>query len=817
MRSAIALALLCAFSVIAQTPPTTPIAPPRVIKPTIAGLTANATATVDAFGVPRIEASSLLDAVRLEGWLHARDRFLQMDAMRRTAGGDLAALAGEVAITSDIIHRTKRLREVAQTVLDAIPANHRALLDAYTEGVNARLQAAPPPEYRVLGATPRKWRSLDCVLVTLVMVDMLVSSEGTERAQSIFRECYSPALASFLFEVRGPCEAMLLPDASDASIEHGCVAAPLPSAAIIDLRNASDGPTSNAQTPEKSPTPGSNAFAISGSRTKDGRAILGNDMHLMLTAPGIWYRVEIDCGECMLVGVSLPGVPGVVAGTNGHIAWGFTNLTADLADLTRLEPVADDPLAYATADGSEKLLAEEVTIEVGRGGKPFTFTAYRSSLGPIVGTDADPRAQYIGKDTDGVRLALQSSATTARCIDFRLFDIYSARRVEDAIPIAADWGGAPQNFLVADSAGSIGWTVTGHLPLRQGGTRPKSSRDASARWQHFMESSAKPRIVNPPSGVLTSANNLPCSSELLPLGCEFDQGDRAFQMREVLRSKSDWTESELLRVQLDTRSRRLERWRDAIVKTLAQSTDDATTVSLLRAWDGLTSKDSTAISILDEFRRAFARRVDRPIRQVVAAQLSREGATTLADRLRAAPGSAIEDEAALRVCEVQAPHWLISEFSTWEAFVAAMLREAIVHSTKTDGSLWRHGELNRAEISHPLASALGPASVLASMPADEFAGHPTAPCVLGPNFGASERMIVSPNHLEDAILQTPAGQTGMPGSAHFRDLHEAWVKGAPFPLLPQLPRGSSQAATPSLQAEELIHARPRAALTPSNR
>lgn len=808
-------AWLLAFGLLApalaqEQPPAVAITP-RLIKPTITGLIAPATATFDVFGVPRIEADSLVDAACLEGWVHARDRFLQMDALRRTAGGDLAELAGDLAKTSDIIHRTKRLRECADVILASIPAKHRALLDAYTNGVNARLRAVAPQEYRLLGVQPRMWRSVDCILVTLAMADMLVNSEATERAQSVFRESYAPELAQFLFEVRGAYEAPLLPDATDREIAQGWLPPLMPSAEVIDLRLAKEPRVeeSREDSAGKSPTPGSNAFAVSGKRTKDGRAILGNDMHLMLSAPGIWYRIEIACAECTLVGVSLPGVPGIIAGTNGHIAWGFTNLTADLADLTRLEPVEGDALACETATGVEKIIGEEITIEIGRGGKPFSFTAYRTSFGPIIGDASDPRAQYIGKDVDGVRLALQSSATDPRCIDMELFDLYSAKSVEEAIPIAAGWGGAPQNFLVADSAGSIGWTVTGNLPLRDAGNRPKSSRDPTARWTQFMASDAKPRIINPPSGVLTSANNLPCAQELLPLGCEFDQGDRAFRLRALLRARFDWTESELLKVQFDTRSLRLDRWRNAILATLAGSDFDKTIIALLREWDGTASKDSQAISILDEFRHAIARRLDRPIRQVVAAQLRRDGRDALAERLRVAPGLAVEDEAALRVCEEHPAHWLIPEFTTWESFVDAMLREAIVHSTKGDGSLWRHGELNRAEIAHPFAAALGPAAALASMPADEFAGHPTTPCVLGPNFGASERMIVSPAHLEDAILETPAGQCGMPGSPHFRDLHQAWVEGAAFPLLPQLPRANAAASTPPKVVEEVVQAKPK--------
>ena len=799
MLAQLCIALLVTASVAAHAQDAAP-APPRTIKPSIRGLHAPATATFDAFGVPRIEAESLRDAACLQGWVHARDRFLQMDALRRTSGGDLAALAGEMAISSDIIHRTKRLRECADAALLTLPAAHRELLDAYTAGVNARIAAVPPAEYQLLGVKPRAWRAVDCMLVTLVMVDMLVASEGTERMQSVFRQCYSDRLATFLFDVRGPFEALLLPD---APITTDCTPAALPSADVIDLRLAKEPvkpDVSQGATPDKAPTPGSNAFAVAGTRTKDGRAILGNDMHLMLTAPGIWYRIEMRCPECMLVGVSLPGVPGIVAGTNGKIAWGFTNLTADLADLTRLEPVAGDANAFATPMGIETIIEEETTIEVGRGGKPFTFTARHTSLGPIVGDDSDARTQFIGKDADGVRLALQSIATDPRCIDMRLFDLYTASTVQEAIPIAADWGGAPQNFLVADADGSIGWTVTGRIPLREGGARSKSSLDANARWQHFMPSATKPFIINPPSGILTSANNLPCSHELLPLGCEFDQGDRAYRIRELLRARSDWTEPELLRVQFDARSRRLERWRDAILATLATGDFDAKTIGLLKAWDGTASKDSQAISILDEFRRAFARRLDRPIRQVIAAKLRENGDSALAQRLQQAPGIAIDDEAALRVCEAREPHWMIPEFDSWQSFVAAMLQEAIVHSTKGDGTLWRHGELNQAEISHPLAAGLGPAAALASMPKDEFAGHPTAPLVLTPSFGASERMIVSPKHLHDAILQTPAGQTGLPGSPHFRDLHHAWLTGEAFPLLPQLD---------GKPAEEIVQAKPK--------
>ncbi len=731
----------------------------KTTRAAVAALAAPVEVDLDPAAIPTIRGGSREDVVRAEGWMHARDRFLQMDLARRQISGELGELFPE-GLALDRSARPLGMRAVARAAVERLPADDRALLAAYADGVNARLESEAPLEYRMLRVSPAPWRPEDTLLVQLGMAKYLDSSAEADLERAGLFATLAPDVARFLAGTEGALSMSVDGSALPAAM-------PLPAADRLDLRRPR-GSASGSRAPSEA-NPGSNAFAVAGSRTVDGRAIVGNDMHLMLTAPGIWYRVVLEWPGGSMAGLSLPGVPLIVQGTNGAITWAFTNLTADLSDLLLLEIDPDDPGRYLTTEGSQAFEIEEVTL--GRAPRTETLTIRRSRFGPVIGTTPDGRA-----------LALRWLFHDPTAIDCGLFRLADARSLEEALDAARDWHGPPQNFLVGDGGGRIGWTIAGSLPDRDLlSPAPLPARLAPA-WRGVLDPMRKPRIVDPESGVLTSGNQLairPDGPLAASMGFTEAPGDRAFRMRELISARRGWTEAELHGVQLDTYSHRLIRWRDAIVALVPDSIDDETARAAraqLVAWNGFVEVDACAPEILDACRRA--------LRQQLAGALGTEATTGMSD------------EAMLRMLESRAPHLAPDPKGDWNSVAQRFLVRAASETRvatpepaagpRNESVAFRtRGDSNISLIRHPAADSLGPAARIAEMPRVPLPGHPTCVRVQTPAFGASERSVISPAHPRDAILVTPAGQAGMPTSPHFRDLHAAWQRGQAFPYLPR--------------------------------
>ena len=214
---------------------------------------------------------------------------------------------------------------------------------------------------------------------------------------------------------------------------------------------------------------------MAGTRTADGRAILASDPHLGLTLPGAWYRIRMTWPDHDLVGLSIPGIPGVIIGSNGHVAWGFTNLTGDLQDLIQLELHPDDPGRYRTADGWEPF-GEAIEVTEVRGSDPVSRPLRTTRWGVVNGTYRDAR----GVEQDAV---VEWAGLHPELCNFKLFELEEARTLEDALAVLGPWYGPPQNAVVAAADGRVGYAITGFLPDRGelDGRRPTDSGTVPSR------------------------------------------------------------------------------------------------------------------------------------------------------------------------------------------------------------------------------------------------------------------------------------------------------------------------------------------------
>lgn len=751
----------------------------------LSGLGASATAEFDASGVPTISAKNLEDAVRAQGFVHARDRYFQMDMTRRFAAGRMAELVGPAALGYDRANRRYRLAAVAERVLHDLPAEHRAILAAYTEGVNAGLRSmpAPPPEYGFIWSRPQEWQERDCILVMLSMFRTLSLGDRFERSRHVMRTALNSSLEAFLTPETERFDA---PHAAQGEPSDYAPAA-IPGPEVIDLRaDARDVENAYAvdvlvRREDDLRGMGSNNWAIAGSRTADGRAILANDMHLVLNVPNTWYRVRMRWGDAdeqkQVCGVSLPGVPLIAAGSNTHLAWGFTNVTGDFEDFIIVEPDPQDPQRYLTPEGSEAFTEEREEILIrGAPSEPITLRVTR--WGAVIDRD------FAGRD-----LVLKWIAFEPGCVNIALLDLAHARTLEEGVQVARRWYGPPQNVLLASSDGRIAWVMSGWIPRRRGfdGTVPVSWARGDVSWAGKLDEADRPVLIDPPSGMLFTANNrtLPLEQARL-IGRHWASGVRARRIAELLSAKTVLDERDLLAIQLDTRAGMYDFYRDLALEVTEHASAEARgpdadrllleAKGIIRRWDGTASADEPGYLLLRDFQMRLAGAVLRPL---------------LAPCTKLDRGFRyywwLDEEPVRRILEERPQHLIPPPYTSWEALIARVWIDTLtdIDARFPDRGLqtpW--GEANRAEIQHPLSIAVPALSRLLDMPRDPLPGDFSTVRVSSHAFGASERMVVSPGREVNGVFHMPAGQSGHFLSPHYADGHEAWVHGRDTPFLP---------------------------------
>ena len=746
------------------------------------GLVGPVTVERDAQGVPTIRGRSRRDIARAQGYVHAQERFFQMDLLRRAAAGELAELLGAPLLTQDRDLRRHRFRTLAATALDRLDPVARALVDAYTDGVNAGLEdlRTRPFEYFVLRQKPEPWRPVDSLLVIYAMfLDLSRSGIRTDLMRGVAADVLPPELADFLQPRGCRWEAPLMGPAGELP--------PLPGPEVMDLRDTETAPAEVAPTepPPVAPraeTAGSNSWAVAGALTAHGGALLANDMHLGLRLPNIWYRMRLEWpaadGPRSCVGVTLPGVPALVVGSNEHVAWGFTNSYGDWLDLVVLQTDPADSNRYLTPEGwaTCERIPEIITV---KGAAPDTLWIRQTCWGPVWTVDHLRRPLVLcwtAHDPDAVNLGLVA--------------LEDCTTVTEAVATAAAAGIPPQSFICADQAGGIAWTIAGAMPRRLGwdGRTPVSWADGACRWDGFLTPEEHPRVVNPPEGRLWSANTRAAAGPALAVVGDggYGLGARAQQIRDALRALDRPDERDLLAVQLDDRALFLESWRDLVLAVLAQrdpnadgeqATARAAFAQIVdRDWEGRAVPGSVAYRLMDTCIR----------RLVTLVYDGLTAACVTADAEFDARWLSYRYAVVWELLSARPAHMLPPEFADWDALVLEAV-DRTMEAAAGDGrdlAAYTWGAYNTVAVAHPFADVLPLVGRRLAAPARRLPGGSHMPRVQHPRFGASERLVVSPGREEEALFHMPGGQSGHPLSPFFLAGHQAWVEGRPTPLLP---------------------------------
>lgn len=724
----------------------------------------------DALGTVTIDAHSRLDAIRALGFVHGQERFFEMDLMRRLAAGELAALLGVDAVDMDRKQRVHRMRARMQTQMTRLGPDDIEQLQAYADGINAGLDAlgARPWAYWLLQQKPQAWRPEDSLLAGMAMYFDLQGGDNEEELALWFaRDHLPPAIYSLLAHAGSDHDAPL-----DGRIAGN---AELPGPDEVDVSSFKPDQGADDELVDDPLSPGSNNFAVAGNLTADGRALVADDMHLGLAAPNIWFRarlryadVKAPGGWVDVQGFTLPGLPAVVVGSNGHIAWGFTNSYADTMDWR-----VETPCSEEQQNDCAPLRQFEERIEVANS-KPVDLTVEESDWGPVL--------KHAGDEDERV-LTLRWVAHLPDAINLGLSQFAAAASVDEALA-AADTTAVPaQNLVVGDADGRIAWRILGVLPARATGCRPErpmENADYAACPPWPATTRGHPVIRSPQMDRLWTANARVVSGEALErLGDGgYALGARAAQIRDSLLAADSFDEQALLDIQLDDRALFLAPWHALLMNRadVAQSPALQTLADAAKTWGGRAAVDSASYRLVRHWRLAVHDLIDRG--------LTAPAREALDGSIISVPGFS---EGVVWPLVTQRPaHLLPPDYGRWDDLfeqAAQIVRDDLEDAGPLTEHTW--GERNTSHICHPLAVAVPIVGRrFLCMPHQPLPGDSHMPRVQGVGMGASQRMVVAPGNEAAGIIHMPGGQSGHPLSPFWGAGHSDWAEGRPSPFLP---------------------------------
>ncbi len=669
----------------------------------------------DERNIPHIEAASWSDAVFLQGFVTAQDRFWQMDALRRLASGTLAEIIGASALPLDLEARRFRIARLAAIHYRLMPPADRAVLDTYARGVNFYLSEYRnrlPLEFHLLNYQPRPWAPEDSILCSLQMYRTLTQSWRDDLRKQNLLTGGNPAMVNQLFPVRAGNEI----------------------------------------------APGSNSWTISGRHTASGKPILANDPHLDYTVPATWYQVHLRAPGLDVTGVSLPGIPCVIVGHNRQIAWGVTNLGYDVEDLylERLDPKSG---RYEYQGHTEQAVLERERINV-RGSKPIQFEQWVTRHGPVILRERN------------VFLSLRWTAAEAGSFEFPFLDIDRATNWDQFTAALKRFPGPGQNFVYADTAGNIGYHVTGRLPIRPdfNGDVVLDGSSGKFEWFGFIPFDQLPAYYNPSGGIIVTANQNPFPATYsFRVSGGFAPPYRSNQIRALLTAHDGWKPKDMLAVETDVYS--------PFCTFLAHQ--------LTAAFDAKHPKSPELAEAIAELRRWKGQMEIGQASPILTTLVYYHLRAALADK--ASPGKGNTYVYQMAPSAIQ--NILASGAQGWTKDKDKMLLDALTAAIADGAKLqspnvhrWDYGQFHNLEIDNPVDGKLPLIGRYFNIGPVPMSGSSTSVKQVNGKLGPSMRFIADLSDWDDSLNNITTGESGHILSRHYKDQWNAYYYGTSFPM-----------------------------------
>jgi len=737
----------------------------------IAGLSAPVSVLRDAQGAPHIRAANLHDLLFAQGYIAAQDRLWQMDILRRSAFGELAEIVGPGAVEHDRQQRLLLFRSTAERAREALPSVTREQFEDYARGVNAFIAGHRdhlPIEFRLLRYAPRSWTADDSLALGLFLNQML--THGPYRRQ-LARE-------KILAKLGPELTADLYPNSSWHDHPPGAEAKTLEQEPLHEDEDDEDAPSVVRTTLERAGSEwlsvglrgGSNDWVVSGAHTVSGKPLLSNDMHLMQQMPSLWYEAQLEIAGAAgfdVAGFTLPGLPFVLVGHNQRIAWGVTNLGADVEDL--FIETFNSQGEHRTPEGWQQAEVRHETIHV-RGKPDVALDVVITRHGPVI-------SDLIPGETR--KLALQwAPLKDPAFLTYPFFEVDSAQNWEEFRRALSAMGGPSLNFVYADVDGHIGYQAEGRVPLRASPTNglPVAGNDNAHEWTETIPFDKLPSVFDPPSGIIATANAR-ITPDKYPylLSSEWMAPYRTERIYRVLQSGRKFAPEDMLALEMDVQSEFdhfcAERFVYAVDHAKQPSARARAAADLMRSWDGQVTVDSAAATLTVRARSELWRMLLEP-KLGGDYKLYHWGMQSVA-----------LENILLR----QPPLWLPPNYASYDELLAAAV-EAVVASPEAPQSLsaWTWGTARPFQLEHPVLGKIpvlrrwaGPGRYQAS--GDGYTvkqmGHGEAYAF---QQAPSERMTVDFSNLDATTMNIVTGQSGQIFSPHYLDQWTAWMEGRSF-------------------------------------
>ncbi len=704
----------------------------------------------DEWGVAHIYAETTEDLFFTQGFVAAQDRLWQMEMWRRTGEGKLAEILGASALERDKFARLMRYRGDMQKEWQSYAPDAKPIIEAFVGGVNAFIETSRdrlPIEFQLTGVKPELWTPEVCLTRMAGYVMTRNASSEVLRAQVV--KLVGAQKAEELLETE-PFKKIEIPEGLNLDgIDNKILA--LANAATRNLSFDNDG---------------SNNWVVSGQLSHTGKPLLANDPHRAIALPSLRYLVHLVGPGWNVIGAGEPALPGIAAGHNERVGFGFTIVGIDQQDLYVEETNPQNPNEYRYNGKWEKMEVEREAIRVKGKAEPEIVELKFTRHGPVIHEDQKLHRAY----------ALRWVGTEPGSAGYLAsLSLNRARNWKEFLAALERWNVPSENLVYADVDGNIGWQAAGLTPVRRNysGLLPVPG-NGQYEWRGFLPLDKLPRSFNPTRQFIATANhNILPKGYKQELGYEWSAPYRFRRIEEVLRRGKDFTVADFERLQHDEFSVTAREIVPLLRMVKEPSLREA--IEVLSQWDFVLAKDSPAAAIYEAWLPKLSAAVAHHLIPAEAKSLvgQRLSITRLIAILKGADAAAKASSSFQR-------HTLMA------SSLSAALSE-LGKQFSADMKKWRWGDLHVAEFKHLLARDVATRTVFDLASVERGGDGNTVNATAGGSFkqthGASFREILDVSNWDNSVVINVPGQSGQPQSPHYGDLLKRWAAGEYFPML----------------------------------
>ncbi|WRP08831.1 penicillin acylase family protein [Rossellomorea aquimaris] len=719
------------------------------------GLSQDVEVIRDKDGVPHILAQNEKDLYMAQGYVQAQDRLFQMDLSRRQASGRLSEVVGEKAIDRDKFFRTFGLRRAAEVSFAAYPDEAKQLLEWYAGGVNAYMQEATdegrlPIEFTLLGYKPERWTPIDSLTIGKYMAFDLGGHWQGQAFRYWALENLPKDKAYDLFPSYPEDAPTILSDIGEIQVdmEQSFASAVIP--------------------PEFN---GSNNWVVSGEKTASGKPLLADDPHLSLGTPSIWYQMHLESPQVNVSGVIFAGIPGIILGHNEQIAWGVTNTGPDVQDLYVEKRNEEDPSLFLYDENWERATIIEEPIKVKDGDTiPYEVTITRH--GPVI-------SEFAHQNESGKVLSMRWTALDPSLELLAILNINKAKDWDEFEEALKDFHVPTQNFVFASVDGTIAYKANGKIPIRKkgNGLLPVPGWDPDYEWEGFIPFEELPKVINPQSGFISTANNKVVSDEYpYHISHHWAQPYRYMRISEYLEAENDLTLSDMKDLQMDQMNLHAREMVPILIEDMESGSltaKEKEAVELLKSWNYKDDKNFAAPLVFHQWMNEistglFKKEVPKDIIKLFEGRQS------------------VVDELIRKAHKGEESQWFVDK-GGYKTFLTASLTQAIDVLQEAYGSSmdeWEWGLYHRVYFEHPLSGASSvlkwflndrdPEPVGGSRVTVGAASYNDSGIV---NHGASWRFVIDAENMNNGYHIVGPGQAGHYKSEWYQNQMDAWKNG----------------------------------------